>query len=702
MMKANRYARQALFIFYWIGVFFIPAFSQSIREKELSEFKARLPFLSGIPKVEMLIIISDRYINSSVVRSDTGLFYIKQAYELADSIGYTKGLCRAAGLYGRVLLQKGLADEGLKYYQVRAVLAKKLGDKSQIASAIRGVGQALWFQGNYQQAIDTIFSSILYFEQLKDYREISDARLTISTIYGDQGNYEKAFETAQQALTVSEKYNDRSNTILSLVQLGKLYRSVGDYPTALAYYKKGYSYKPSRLDWTARHLAHNMGDLACDKRRYDSALYYYRESFAGNAGSRMSQLKMGQYYLLVGNDDSAFFYFDLLYRLGDKSGEGNIRYSAMAGLAKIFLRQKDYAKALVFGKEVWQRSVIKNARLSQLDAFELLSVIYDSLKQPQQALNYYRQYVQLKDGIITDKFKGKLYEFKRIAEDEKRLSQIELLKRERLITAQNLRKTQSFRNILAMIVLFIISVGVGAFWTISLKRKNEKLRNESSRAEWQKAATDLEMQALRAQMNPHFIFNCLSSINKFILKNEPDIASDYLTRFSKLIRMVLVNSQKSQITLEDETDMLRLYLEMEQLRFKDKFSYNITYGNDIKTSDIMIPPLLLQPFCENAIWHGLMHKNGPGHLCIHFAAKQQVLQCTITDNGIGRMKAEEIKKGTGESRKSLGLKLTAERLALFNEDSLVSTSWTIDDVRDEEGNIAGTKVMLHIRHKESA
>jgi len=139
------------------------------------------------------------------------------------------------------------------------------------------------------------------------------------------------------------------------------------------------------------------------------------------------------------------------------------------------------------------------------------------------------------------------------------------------------------------------------FWTISLKRKNEKLRNESSRAEWQKAATDLEMQALRAQMNPHFIFNCLSSINRFILKNEPDIASDYLTRFSKLIRMVLINSQRSLIPLEDEADMLRLYLEMEQLRFKDKFSYSITYANDVKAPDIMIPPLLLQPFCENAI-----------------------------------------------------------------------------------------------------
>jgi tetratricopeptide (TPR) repeat protein len=701
-MRAYRHIQQVIFLFYSLVFFSTPAISQDHRVQELKDLKDQLVLSSGTEKVEILNRIAERYINSAVVRSDTGLIYIKQSYELAESIGYTKGLCRAAGLYAKVLLQKGLADEGLKYYRIRARLANEMGDEPEKALAIRGIGQALWFQGNYQQAIDTILYSITYFERLKDYREISDATLIISTIYGDQGNYEKAFETAQQALSVSEKYRDRSNTILSLVQLGKLYRSIGDYSTALEYYKRGYSYKPSKVDWTARHLAHSMGDLARDNHQYDSALYYYRESFAGNPGSRMSQLKMGQYYLAMANYDSAFFYFNLLYTLGEKSGEGNIRYSAMAGMAKVFLHRKKYAQALALGKEVLDRALIKNARLSQLDAFELLSTIYTVLKQPEQALNYYRQYVQLKDGILTDQFKGKLFEFKRIAEDEKRLSQIELLKRERLITAQNLKKTQTFRNILGMAVLFIICIGLGIFWTISLKRKNEKLRNESSRAEWQKVATDLEMQALRAQMNPHFIFNCLSSINRFILKNEPDIASDYLTRFSKLIRMVLINSQRSLIPLEDEADMLRLYLEMEQLRFKDKFSYNITYAKDVKAPDIMIPPLLLQPFCENAIWHGLMHKNGPGHLCIHFAMKQGALQCAITDDGIGRIKASEIKTRSGENRKSLGLKLTAERLALFNEDSLMSTSWTIDDVTDEKGNIAGTKVMLHIRYKESA
>lgn len=159
--------------------------------------------------------------------------------------------------------------------------------------------------------------------------------------------------------------------------------------------------------------------------------------------------------------------------------------------------------------------------------------------------------------------------------------------------------------------LFLL--GVIIFRNIALKRKNEKhrrelaenelqiqkLESERTNAELQRQSTELEMQALRAQMNPHFIFNCLSSINRFILKNESEPASDYLTKFSRLIRMVLTNSKKAFISLEDELEMLRLYLEMERLRFQDSFDYNITFKNEIDPENIFIPPLLLQPFAEN-------------------------------------------------------------------------------------------------------
>jgi len=216
----------------------------------------------------------------------------------------------------------------------------------------------------------------------------------------------------------------------------------------------------------------------------------------------------------------------------------------------------------------------------------------------------------------------------------------------------------------------------------------------------EKKLSELEMQALRAQMNPHFIFNCLSSINRFILKNEGKTASSYLTRFSRLMRMVLMHSQKPVIALEDEIEMLRLYLEMERLRFKNAFDYGITFMNEIDSGNVFIPPLLLQPFCENAIWHGLMHKNGPGRLDIELGMNENILHCIITDNGVGREKAAEMKSKTAEKEKSMGLKITTERLALFNREKGVHTFYEIEDIKDEYGNAAGTKVVIKISFKE--
>jgi len=213
------------------------------------------------------------------------------------------------------------------------------------------------------------------------------------------------------------------------------------------------------------------------------------------------------------------------------------------------------------------------------------------------------------------------------------------------------------------------------------------------------------MQALRAQMNPHFIFNCLSSINRFIFKNDNKLASDYLTRFSRLIRMVLMNSSRKLITLEDELEMLRLYLDLERLRFKDAFDYSITTTNIVDAGAIFIPPLLLQPFCENAVWHGLMHKESKGHLNITISEviseEDKVLHCVIEDDGIGREKAAEFKSKSAETEKSMGLKITTERLALLNHENNFSTFYEIEDKLNENNEVEGTRVKLKIRYKES-
>ena len=623
--------------------------------------------------------------------------YARMAVDLSSTLNDPKKQVRSLTLLAEGYLQKGLPIDGINCYRQVMDIAIRLNNDFMRASALRGIGQCLWYQGYYEKAIDTIELAIPYFRDQNRVTEISDARVITSSIYGDQGNYVRAFEEAQQALELSIKYSDQFNIILSLVQIGKLYLSTGDVSAAREYFIKGYQHDPPEGQWVFRHLAHSMGDLFKELEMFDSALHYYRLSFSGNPESRLSKLKMGKYYLSQKMYDSSFYYFKGLYTEIDKSGEGHILYDAMLGMSEIYFLRKDYQNALMFANTVAEMATLKKARLTQQSASELLSKIYTSTQQPEKALSYFRQHVALKDSILSDQLKGRLSEFRRVIDDEKRMAQIALLKKEKLLTTQQLRSNRIQRNLLMGGLLIFACLSGIIVWNISLKRKNEKLRNESSRSEWERIATDLEMQALRAQMNPHFIFNCLSSINRFILKNEADRASDYLTRFSRLIRMVLINSQKDVISLEDEIDTLRLYIEMEQLRFRNHFNYSIILNNDIKPGAISIPPLILQPFCENAIWHGLMHKQTPGELIISFSMKDETLECTITDNGIGRKHAEFIKQNSGEDRKSLGLKLTAERLALYNGTNGFTTTYSIRDIVDERGEAAGTTVVLQIK-----
>jgi len=206
-----------------------------------------------------------------------------------------------------------------------------------------------------------------------------------------------------------------------------------------------------------------------------------------------------------------------------------------------------------------------------------------------------------------------------------------------------------------------------------------------------------EMTALRAQMNPHFIFNCLNSIKLYTLENDSATASEYLTKFSQLIRLVLENSRSEKVTLQKELETLKLYIDMEAMRFKDKVKYCIDIDDSVDAGYVEIPPLLIQPYVENAIWHGLMHKKEGGLINIYIAmANEHLLHVEISDDGIGREKAMEYKSKSVTRQKSFGLKMTSERIGIINELYQTKTSIKIIDEKDDMNNACGTKVILEI------
>lgn len=246
---------------------------------------------------------------------------------------------------------------------------------------------------------------------------------------------------------------------------------------------------------------------------------------------------------------------------------------------------------------------------------------------------------------------------------------------------------------MVMAALFFAALIYGLY----LYRIRQIEHAERLRTEFNRQLAESRMEALRAQMNPHFIFNCLNSINRYIIKGDVKTSSLYLTRFAQLIRLILDNSKSKKVVLANELEALRLYVDMESLRFDHKFTFDIACDDDVDADQINVPPLLIQPYVENAIWHGLLHKDGNGHLSVRVSLEDEsLLRCTITDNGIGRAKAAEYKSKNAPTRQSVGMKLTEERLHHASDASVQTGSQNIIDLFDENGQACGTQVVLTI------
>jgi two-component system LytT family sensor kinase len=254
--------------------------------------------------------------------------------------------------------------------------------------------------------------------------------------------------------------------------------------------------------------------------------------------------------------------------------------------------------------------------------------------------------------------------------------------------------TQTHLQIMATIATMI----AGKIKSIESEQALQQRKNELEIVSRQLA--QVQLAGLRNQMNPHFIFNSLNSINTFILKNDQDNASEYLNKFSQLMRMILDNSRNEWILLENELSALKLYIELEALRFENFFTYNIIVSPEVMSSSVLLPPLLIQPYVENAIWHGLMHRKEPGgKIRINVWKKAKDLVIEIEDNGIGRDASERLKSKTNRLHRSHGMKITAERLAIVNDVYKANAGVQVIDLADNSLNWGGTLVILTIEYK---
>ncbi|MBW8685186.1 tetratricopeptide repeat-containing sensor histidine kinase [Chitinophaga rhizophila] len=499
---------------------------------------------------------------------------------------------------------------------------------------------------------------------------------------------EKAFDYHFRALQLAEKINDVRNICIAINSIGNINLSTEKYQEAIDHFEKALELE--RQNKNSLGVAINLGNIGYayqGLKKLDLAIEYYKKSLAVNQqldnsiGLAICYNSLGSAYQEKKDYALAHEYLNKALEVNDNVGDKVHIAESYLNIGKLWSLQGKHEEARKYFNESINLSLIWRFKFLLMEAYKAIAKDYKASGDFKRSMEAMEKSLVYKDSLISEQSSLAWAQTQAIYDVDRKDNQIKLLEHDKqlseLRTKRNVVYTLSMAGFLLMLV-------VGGFFYI-------RHRN----LETNKQTLQLELRSLRAQMNPHFIFNSLSSIHRFIWSNNQEEASDYLTKFSRLMRMILDNTQYTFISLNKELESLRLYVDLEKLRCNDVFEYQITVADDINEEEVMIPPMIIQPYVENAIWHGLVHRSGRGMLEIAVTLKGKTLTCTVTDNGIGRKKAIEIKEKKGQTHRSMGMKVTEGRIDLIRKiNNTKEAEVTITDLEDETGKALGTRVTL--------
>ncbi len=678
---------------------------------QINSLKKILPTLHDSAKVDCFNAISFQYIR--LLKRDSAEYFEALAFKESKSLQYSCGIAQSIANLSSIfnyfdndfIKSESFARESISWFE-------KTTNKNGIENAYNNLFFALMAQSKYDEAY--LIAQKKYEKSVltKNIDLMLDALDGMGVIHYQQGNFDSAFYFYQKNYHLATEIKNEIWKSDDLIGLGTLYRAIGDYPTALKNYRNVFETDTretiqSRIDafnetWTRMEFA----ELFAMQNQFDSAWHYYNffdTTTITDKDLRIYLASTGETFLLQKNYENALQNLLRALTMHRKLNDRNEIKRVLLDIAKAYFALNNNAAAVQYAAESLKISLETKSRQYIRDAYQIFYSVYDRLGQTDSAYFYYKKYIAIKDIVVSDQTKGK---FAAYGYEEK----LGLLNADKKIQQQQLKQTTLQKTFLIVVSCVILLLSVILIRLMILKRKNEahrrenaenelqmqKLAGEMSESNYKQRTAELEMQALRAQMNPHFIFNSLNSINRFILQNNKAQASEYLTKFSRLVRLILQNSQAPLITLESELESLGLYLEMESLRFNYHFTYKISLPKDLDIEVLKVPPLIIQPYAENAIWHGLMHKEEKGQLDIEAWQEDGYLYFTITDNGIGRKQAAASASKSSTKHQSMGLRITADRIAMLQNTNSNGQPITINDLVNADGSPAGTEIIIKI------
>lgn len=476
----------------------------------------------------------------------------------------------------------------------------------------------------------------------------------------------------QKSYAIFEKESNLKNYAVSvLTNIGLIYLEQQEYDKALKSFKTSLNNPANKDKFNTEFY---IGNVFGDQKQLDSSIYYYKKALVGAEQSKrplyIANIKtnLGLVQANAGFLKEGLATMNESLDLIETHNIEGLRITAYTNAAEVYLKNNDIEKAEYYASNSLKINEGLNNLSTKNSALGTLANVYAQKEDYKNALETYKAHIVLRDSLINADRKleisRKEIQFK--ADKKQAISEVEI---ERQKSIKNSFLIGGSGLVLASIIGFV------------LYRRKQDAVSKSKEAEFNAKVSDTELKALRSQMNPHFIFNSLNSIGDYILKNDTQSASDYLSKFAKLMRLTLENSEKKEILLSDDIALLKTYMDIERKRFNNKFDYTIAIDANLDDENILVPPMILQPFIENSIIHGLSQKEELGLVKISFKEENNMLICSVDDNGVGRKNSAI--NNTNSNGKSMGMAITKSRIEIINK--LKNTNGTVEIIDKTEG-----------------
>jgi len=600
-------------------------------------------------------------------------------------------------------------------------LAKKMDDPSLIAETAFYLGTAYHHLGNYPVAIRYALESWEEGQKTNNPEILLQRVELIVMIYLYSGNYDLATEYAEAVYKKLELSKFSTSALFDVyIRMGWVYLSAEMYQKAIPYFQKAQEYNSDTINILHDNIALNASHLSncyLSLGKYDSALFY--AEFANGLRNKYKLraldaiiLDIGDAWLGLEELDSATVYYKHALKIFNQNEAVYFKALAHLRLGSIAEQRRNfddaifnYSEAIKFGnwvidnksfykkiqdeKNLWYTitQIVPNYFESKglkivMKAHQRLSKTDSASGQFKNAYAHLEEYMVVQQKIFFLENKKEVLELNTKYESERNEQRALLLEKENDLTQNRLANTKwlLYGTILFFVMLLLITL-------LYIRQNRLKAIHEK---------TNLQNKLFRLQLNPHFLYNSLAGIQKYIVTEDPDNASIYLSKFSNVIRKILESSVEEFIPLEDEINACENYLALQQLRFAEKLDYSIEVDNKLDIENIQVPPMLIQPFIENAIDHGIKHLPGKGKVIVTYKKNVEAIIIEVLDNGVGRMEANRILKKKNPNHKSLATKITRERINVYNKELTGRISFTITDLVNEDNRALGTLVKFSI------